>query len=102
MGDFDSDLRERLRGLVSTEEPSKGSWEGIEAQLRGSHGVASAGSRTRALAAVAVVLVVAASVLVMRQVSDGEQRVAVGPVAPDTTTELPLAPAREGRERPGS
>ena len=97
MGDFDSDLRERMRRLVSTEEPSQRSWDGIEAQLRLSDGVGSARNTTRTLVAAAVALVVVASVLVMRQVSDGDQRVVVGIAAPATTA----GPA-SGSASPGS
>jgi hypothetical protein len=81
MGDFESDLREQLQRLVSIEEPSKESWEGIEAQLRGSGGMGRPGNGARAMAALAFALslVVAGSVVVSRQMSDDGQRVATGP-----------------------
>lgn len=80
MDDFDGDLRVRLRRLVSTEEPSKGWCEGIEAQLRRSDRVHGPRNRARAMAAVAaaVTLVVAGAAMVSRQVSDDQQRVATG------------------------
>lgn len=79
MTDFESALRERLRGLVSTAEPSNRLRNGMDSELRRTTAGGRVGSGHWAIAAVAASLVVAtASVLVIRQQANGDQRVAAG------------------------
>ncbi len=100
MGEFESALGERLRGLVSTAEPSNGLRDGVQAQLRRSDDVGRRGNGARAMAAVAAAVVVVASAFVVRQVSDSGQRVAAG-TSPAASSPGP-APGADGSRHPST